>query len=143
MFHRAAAFVRELDFIRTHKRRKKKPRGLNHGLNSTGGFRYHGTLLEDLLHEEPAFDGLFCLFPFEPDYFAPLGLESHFIGHPAAFDIQAQKPKSSSGSAPRAAASHASPHRTPRSNNTTPPASPRPAAHSAALCPQVCMISAQ
>ena len=45
-----------------------------------------------------AFDGLFCLFPFEPDYFAPLGLESHFIGHPAAFDIQAQKPKPSSGS---------------------------------------------
>ena len=45
-----------------------------------------------------AFDGLFCLFPFEPDYFAPLGLESHFIGHPAAFDIQAQKPKLSSGS---------------------------------------------
>ena len=44
-----------------------------------------------------AFDGLFCLFPFEPDYFAPLGLESHFIGHPAAFDIQAQKPKPSSG----------------------------------------------
>ncbi len=46
-----------------------------------------------------AFDGLFCLFPFEPDYFAPLGLESHFIGHPAAFDIQAQKPKPSSGTA--------------------------------------------
>lgn len=53
-----------------------------------------------------AFDGLFCLFPFEPDYFAPLGLESHFIGHPAAFDIQAQKPKPSSGTtsfAPRIA----------------------------------------
>ena len=45
-----------------------------------------------------AFDGLFCLFPFEPDYFAPLGLESHFIGHPAAFDIQAQKPRALSGS---------------------------------------------
>ena len=44
-----------------------------------------------------AFDGLFCLFPFEPDYFAPLGLESHFIGHPAAFDIQTQKPEPSSG----------------------------------------------
>ena len=47
-----------------------------------------------------AFDGLFCLFPFEPDYFAPLGLESHFIGHPAAFDIQAQKPKAPSGITP-------------------------------------------
>ena len=47
-----------------------------------------------------AFDGLFCLFPFEPDYFAPLGLESHFIGHPAAFDIKAQKPRASSGSRP-------------------------------------------
>ena len=44
-----------------------------------------------------AFDGLFCLFPFEPDYFAPLGLESHFIGHPAAFDIQTQMPEPSSG----------------------------------------------
>ena len=38
------------------------------------------------------FDGLLCLFPFEPDYFAPLGLTSHFIGHPAAFDIQPQAP---------------------------------------------------
>ncbi|MDB2513589.1 lipid-A-disaccharide synthase [Alphaproteobacteria bacterium] len=45
-----------------------------------------------------AFDGLLCLFPFEQDYFTPLGLESHFIGHPAAFDIQAEKPKSPSGS---------------------------------------------
>ncbi len=36
------------------------------------------------------FDGLLCLFPFEPDYFVPLGLPSHFIGHPAAFDIQPQ-----------------------------------------------------
>ena len=47
-----------------------------------------------------AFDGLFCLFPFEPDYFAPLGLESHFIGHPAAFDIQAEKPKVPFGTTP-------------------------------------------
>ena len=54
-----------------------------------------------------AFDGLFCLFPFEPDYFAPLGLESHFIGHPAAFDIQAQKPKPSSGTTPSGTASFA------------------------------------
>ena len=38
------------------------------------------------------FDGLLCLFPFEPDYFVPLGLPSHFIGHPAAFDIQPQPP---------------------------------------------------
>jgi lipid-A-disaccharide synthase len=57
-----------------------------------------------------AFDGLFCLFPFEPDYFAPLGLESHFIGHPAAFDIQAQKPKPSSGTTPSVS----------RSSGTTP-----------------------
>ena len=34
------------------------------------------------------FDGLLCLFPFEPDYFSPLGLPSYFIGHPAAFDIK-------------------------------------------------------
>jgi lipid-A-disaccharide synthase len=54
-----------------------------------------------------AFDGLFCLFPFEPDYFAPLGLESHFIGHPAAFDIQAQKPKPSSGTTSAGTASFA------------------------------------
>ena len=45
------------------------------------------------------FDGLLCIFPFEPDYFTSLGLESHFIGHPAAFDIRAQKPKASSGTA--------------------------------------------
>ena len=38
------------------------------------------------------FDGLLCLFPFEPDYFAPLGLDCHFIGHPAAFDIQPKPP---------------------------------------------------
>ena len=54
-----------------------------------------------------AFDGLFCLFPFEPDYFAPLGLESHFIGHPAAFDIQAQKPRAPSGSRSSGTASSA------------------------------------
>ncbi len=38
------------------------------------------------------FDGLLCLFPFEPDYFTPLGLDCHFIGHPAAFDIQLKPP---------------------------------------------------
>ena len=38
------------------------------------------------------FDGLLCLFPFEPDYFTPLGLKCHFIGHPAAFDIQPKPP---------------------------------------------------
>jgi lipid-A-disaccharide synthase len=51
------------------------------------------------------FDGLLCLFPFEPNYFTPLGLESHFIGHPAAFDIRAEKPKSPSGSRPSDTAS--------------------------------------
>jgi lipid-A-disaccharide synthase len=30
-------------------------------------------------------DGLLCLFPFEPDYFEPFGLNAHFIGHPEAF----------------------------------------------------------
>ena len=45
------------------------------------------------------FDGLLCIFPFEPNYFTSLGLESHFIGHPAAFDIRAQKPKAPSGTA--------------------------------------------
>jgi lipid-A-disaccharide synthase len=54
-----------------------------------------------------AFDGLLCLFPFEPNYFTPLGLESHFIGHPAAFDIQAEKPKSPSGSRSSGTASFA------------------------------------
>ena len=27
-------------------------------------------------------DGLMCLFPFEPDYFKPYGLETGFVGHP-------------------------------------------------------------
>ncbi len=30
-------------------------------------------------------DGLLCLFPFEPDYFSHLNLDTHFIGHPEAF----------------------------------------------------------
>jgi len=38
------------------------------------------------------FDGLLCLFPFEPQYFESVGLKSHFIGHPAAFAITAKKP---------------------------------------------------
>ena len=38
------------------------------------------------------FDGLLCLFPFEPNYFVPLGLPSHFIGHPAASGIQPKLP---------------------------------------------------
>ena len=38
------------------------------------------------------FDGLLCLFPFEPDYFVPLGLPSHFISHPAVCDIQPRPP---------------------------------------------------
>jgi lipid-A-disaccharide synthase len=33
-----------------------------------------------------AMDGLLCLFPFEPDYFHPHGLDAIFIGHPEAFD---------------------------------------------------------
>ena len=33
-----------------------------------------------------AVDGLLCLFPFEPDYFTPLGVEAQFIGHPEAFN---------------------------------------------------------
>ena len=31
-------------------------------------------------------DGLLCLFPFEPDYFTPLGIDAKFIGHPEAYD---------------------------------------------------------
>lgn len=31
-------------------------------------------------------DGLLCLFPFEPDWFTPLGVKTHFIGHPEAFN---------------------------------------------------------
>ena len=53
------------------------------------------------------FDGLLCLFPFEPDYFVSLGLPSRFIGHPAAFDIQlpppVKKPSTFPASAPQIA----------------------------------------
>ena len=38
-----------------------------------------------------AMDGLLCLFPFEPDYFRPLGLDAHFIGHPEAFENYVHK----------------------------------------------------
>ena len=31
-------------------------------------------------------DGLLCLFPFEPDWFEPLGVKTAFIGHPEAFN---------------------------------------------------------
>ena len=31
-------------------------------------------------------DGLLCLFPFEPDWFTPLGVKTRFIGHPEAFN---------------------------------------------------------
>ena len=31
-------------------------------------------------------DGILCLFPFELDYFRPLGLDAYFIGHPEAFE---------------------------------------------------------
>ncbi|MBU74502.1 MAG: hypothetical protein CMM73_02175 [Rhodospirillaceae bacterium] len=33
-----------------------------------------------------AFDGMLCLFPFEPDYLLPLGLDARFISHPEAFN---------------------------------------------------------
>ena len=39
------------------------------------------------------FDGLLCLFPYEPDYFVPLGLPCHFVGHPLAYDIQPRQPE--------------------------------------------------
>ena len=42
-------------------------------------------------------DGLLCLFPFEPDYFTPFGLDAHFIGHPEAFgDFLPAKPANKS-----------------------------------------------
>ena len=31
-------------------------------------------------------DGLLCLFPFEPEWFEPLGIKTAFIGHPEAFN---------------------------------------------------------
>lgn len=31
------------------------------------------------------FDGLLCLFPFEPEYFRHFRVDTHFIGHPEAF----------------------------------------------------------
>ena len=40
-----------------------------------------------------AVDGLLCLFPFEPDYFLPLGVEAHFIGHPEAFNPAYDRPR--------------------------------------------------
>ena len=45
-----------------------------------------------------AVDGLLCLFPFEPDYFTPLGVKACFIGHPEAFNPaydKASRPPSS------------------------------------------------
>lgn len=47
-------------------------------------------------------DGLLCLFPFEPGYFTPLGVEAHFIGHPEAFNPVYDRPVRplSSGDAP-------------------------------------------
>ncbi|MEC8643615.1 MAG: hypothetical protein VXZ67_11930 [Pseudomonadota bacterium] len=39
-----------------------------------------------------AVDGLLCLFPFEPDYFTPLGVDAHFIGHPEAFNPAYDQP---------------------------------------------------
>lgn len=46
-------------------------------------------------------DGLLCLFPFEPEYFTPLGLDAHFIGHPEAFgDFLKVKQEDKSKSSP-------------------------------------------
>ena len=49
-----------------------------------------------------AVDGLLCLFPFEPDYFTPLGVAAHFIGHPEAFNPVYDRPvrPSAAGEAP-------------------------------------------
>ena len=49
-----------------------------------------------------AVDGLLCLFPFEPDYFTPLGVDAHFIGHPEAFNPAYERPTRppSAGDAP-------------------------------------------
>ena len=49
-----------------------------------------------------AVDGLLCLFPFEPDYFTPLGVDAHFIGHPEAFNPVYDRPvrPSPAGAAP-------------------------------------------
>ena len=40
-----------------------------------------------------AVDGLLCLFPFEVDYFTPLGVKAHFIGHPEAFNSELEAPE--------------------------------------------------
>ena len=37
------------------------------------------------------FDGLLCLFPFEPEYFRYSHLDAYFIGHPEAFKNFQQK----------------------------------------------------
>jgi lipid-A-disaccharide synthase len=50
-----------------------------------------------------AVDGLLCLFPFEPDYFLPLGVKAHFIGHPEAFNPvydEPRRPSSDDSTAP-------------------------------------------
>ena len=47
-------------------------------------------------------DGLLCLFPFEPEYFTPLGLAAHFIGHPEAFgDFLPDQPADKAKNQPR------------------------------------------
>ena len=38
-------------------------------------------------------DGLLCLFPFEPDWFQPLGVKTAFIGHPEAFNPAYDAPR--------------------------------------------------
>ena len=38
-------------------------------------------------------DGLLCLFPFEPEWFEPLGVKTAFIGHPEAFNPAYDAPR--------------------------------------------------
>lgn len=38
-------------------------------------------------------DGLLCLFPFEPQWFEPLGVKTAFIGHPEAFNPAYDAPR--------------------------------------------------
>lgn len=46
-------------------------------------------------------DGLLCLFPFEPDWFTPLGVRTSFIGHPEAFNPAYDAPSRPDRDAPK------------------------------------------
>ena len=46
-------------------------------------------------------DGLLCLFPFEPDWFTPLGVRTGFIGHPEAFNPAYDAPSRPDPDAPK------------------------------------------